>query len=86
LRDGAEEIKLFGDWKPVKARVEIMDSFSAHADRLELLEFLKNQRNTAKKTFLVHGDPDAQDAFKGMLEKYGFEGVHAPELGEEVEL
>ncbi len=86
LRDGAEELKLFGDWKPVKARVEIMDSFSAHADRLELLEFLKNQRNSAKKVFLVHGDPEAQDAFKGMLSKYGFVGVHAPELGEEITL
>jgi metallo-beta-lactamase family protein len=86
LRDGAKELKLFGDWKPVKCDVEVMDSFSAHADRLELLDFLKNQRDSAQKVFLVHGDPEAQDAFKQMLDSYGFKGVVAPELGQEFQL
>jgi metallo-beta-lactamase family protein len=86
LRSGASEIKLFGEFKEVKADVEIMDSFSAHADKLELVEFLRNQRERAKKIFLVHGDYEAQKSFRGMLLSVGFADVEIPELGQEIEL
>jgi metallo-beta-lactamase family protein len=83
LRDGAKELRLFGDFKPVKADVEIMDSFSAHADKLELVEFLRNQRESAKKIFLVHGDYDTQKSFSALLLSVGFAAVEIPELGHE---
>ncbi len=86
LREGKEVIKLFGEEKQVRARVEVMDSFSAHADKLELLEFVKNQRNRVKEIFLVHGTLDRQRPFSEMLNDYGFEKVSIPSLGESFDL
>lgn len=82
LRDGIGAIKLFGTWKIVKADVEVMDSFSAHADRNELLVFLSNQKESAQHVFLVHGNEDAQEAFSGILKQEGFHDVQIPELGQ----
>jgi metallo-beta-lactamase family protein len=86
LREGAQEVKFFGDFKPVRADVEIMDSFSAHADKLELVEFLRNQRERVKTIFLVHGDYEVQKSFRGLLLSVGFAAVEIPELGQEVSL
>ncbi|MBT8233970.1 MAG: MBL fold metallo-hydrolase [Saprospiraceae bacterium] len=85
LRDGIEVIKLFGKQKKVNATVKTMDSFSAHADRKEMKEFLSNQKRV-KKIFLVHGVPDRQVKFKAYLEEAGFEKVIIPSLGDEIEL
>jgi metallo-beta-lactamase family protein len=86
LRAGKEEIKLFGEVKEVKAEIQIMDSFSAHADRLEIMDFLKNQRNRTKKIFLVHGTIDRQEVLKEHLQGVGFEGVEIPKLAQEYQL
>jgi metallo-beta-lactamase family protein len=83
LRSGVEAIKIFGDWKPVHAEIEIMDSFSAHADKNEMLEFMRNQRDRVKRLFLVHGEKDTQKAFQGTLNSFGFQNVEIPELGQE---
>ena len=83
LRNGAREIKLFGQLKPVKASVEIMDSFSAHADKLELLDFLNVQKDRLQTLFLVHGILDRQLAFQSLLNTFGIENVKIPELGDE---
>ncbi len=86
LREGGEFLRIFGEWKPVKARIEIMDSFSAHADRIELLDFIKNQKESADTVFLVHGTIDRQEPFRKTLLNYGFKSVNIPELGQEVYL
>jgi metallo-beta-lactamase family protein len=86
LRDHAKTLRLFGEEKQVRCHVEIMDSFSAHADRDELSGFLSNQRPSAKRLFLVHGDYEVQQNFKSLLLKQGFHRVEIPKLGEEVEL
>jgi metallo-beta-lactamase family protein len=86
LRDGAKNLHLFGEYKPVKARVEVMDSFSAHADYRELLEFIGNQQTRLKKLFLVHGDYEVQKVFKETLELVGFNNIEIPTLGQEVQL
>ena len=86
LRDGIDKLKLFGDWKMVKADIEIMDSFSAHADRNEIIGFLHNQKAGLKRLFLVHGEIDRQENFKTLLAKSGFNDVEIPKLGDEFEL
>jgi metallo-beta-lactamase family protein len=86
LRDGADEIRVFGIEKPVKAAIEIMDSFSAHADQNELIDFLENQKSGLKSLFLVHGTLDRQEAFSNLLNENGFASVAIPELGQEYEL
>ncbi len=82
LRAGADEIRLFGDLKTVNAKIEVMDSFSAHADRSELLDFLRPQRKSLKKLFLVHGDYDRQVKFRDYLGKFGFNNIEIPSLGQ----
>lgn len=86
LRDGAEKIKLFGKYVKVKAKVEMMDSFSAHGDREEMKTFLQNQRERAKHVFLVHGDYEVQKSWKDTLLEFGFKKVDIPAQGKIVEL
>ncbi|NUQ22573.1 MAG: MBL fold metallo-hydrolase [Saprospiraceae bacterium] len=86
LRDGAQVIKLFGEWKTVRADIAIMDSFSAHGDRKELLDFIQNQKTGLKKLFLVHGTLEKQEAFSKYLQAAGFKDVVIPELAQEFEL
>lgn len=86
LRSNAKTLRLFGETKQVKCHIEVMDSFSAHADYKEILDFIDNQKPSLKKLFLVHGDFDAQKTFKNTLNQNGFENVFIPALGEEVTL
>ena len=79
LKRGDKEVKIFGEVFPVKAKVEIMDSFSAHADYVEMIQFLKCQdASKVKSLFLVHGDYEVQIAFKEKLFAEGFRNVEIP--------
>ncbi|OAV43983.1 MBL fold metallo-hydrolase [Lewinella sp. 4G2] len=86
LREGADGLKLFGDYHQLRASVVIMDSFSAHGDQREMLDFLGNQKKRCKKIFLVHGTLDRMEAFGEKILEDGHRGWHAPELNEVVEL
>lgn len=86
LRRGEEYVKIFGDEKKVKARVEVMDAFSAHADYQEMIQYLKCQNPAlVSKLFLVHGEYDTQQAFKLKLLEEGFMHIEIPELGDTYE-
>ena len=87
LRTRPDSIRLFGKTLQVKASIEIMDSFSGHADQPEILEYLSymNARKV-KQVFLVHGERDRQLPLKSALEEQGFASVMLPELGESVAL
>ena len=86
LRKGVPELYLFGEVKKVRAKIEVMDSFSAHGDKNEMLAFLSNQRKTTKEVFLVHGNYSTQKAFKKMLKEVGFKEVLIPKLGQKIHL
>lgn len=87
LRAGAEKIHLFGQEKEVKASVQIMDSFSAHGDQQEMLDYLDNQgRNKLKRIFLVHGEYDVQVQWREKLLEAGFQKVDIPTIAQEVRI
>jgi metallo-beta-lactamase family protein len=87
LKRGDKEVTIFGDRYSVNARVEVMDSFSAHGDYQEMLHFLACQDASQVKTvFLVHGEYDKQLIWKEKLEAAGFKKVLIPEMREKVEL
>ena len=67
LRDGIPELKMYGQYVPVKARVEEISSLSAHADQAEIIAWLKGFRSPPKMTFIVHGEPQAADALRVRL-------------------
>lgn len=82
LRAGKEMITIFNQEKAVKAEVKVMDSFSAHGDRDEMLEFIKNQKRL-KNLFLVHGEYETQKEFKQFLGENGFSNIEIPAAGDE---
>ncbi|MCS6929082.1 MAG: MBL fold metallo-hydrolase [Saprospiraceae bacterium] len=86
LRAGATSLEVFGERKQVLAEVEVMDSFSAHADRTEMLQFLQNQRASIRQLWLTHGTLDRQQVWRDTLLQHGFSAVDIPALGQEYTL
>jgi metallo-beta-lactamase family protein len=82
LREGAEGLKLFGEYHELKAQVVMMDSFSAHGDYEEMIAFLDGQQKHCKSLHLVHGTIERQETFASHLKAAGFKNVHIPTLGE----
>jgi metallo-beta-lactamase family protein len=70
----------------VAARVERIDSMSAHADAGEIMQWLRGFTKAPRTTYLVHGEPDAQAALKARIEAELGWRVHVPEYLERVEL
>jgi metallo-beta-lactamase family protein len=78
-----ERVKIFGVEKRVNASIELMNSFSAHGDTSEMLDFLQQQdKQKLKKLFLVHGEPKRQQSFRDILQEKGFRHVEIPHLGQ----
>lgn len=87
IKRGDKEVRIFGEQYPVKAEVETMEAFSAHADYKEIQEFLSCQDpKKVRKVFLVHGDLEAQESLKEKLIIQGFKHIEIPEMGEEFEV
>lgn len=86
LRAGAPGLKLYGEYHELRAEVVIMDSFSAHGDRSEMIDFLDGQQETCKKVFLVHGDIERMETFGEALKENGFGEWVAPTLEQTIEL
>jgi metallo-beta-lactamase family protein len=86
LLEGAETYRAFGWEVPVSARIERLDALSAHADRGEILRWLRGFDEPPRRTFLVHGEPVARQALQAkILAELGW-NVHRPDLHEEAEL
>lgn len=80
-------INIFGEPHDLKAEVVVLNSFSAHADRNELLGYLgKFTRKEVKGVFLVHGDPDQAEKLGGGLRDTGFSSVVIPSRGDSARL
>ena len=80
-----ETVRIFGqEWK-LAARVVVMNSFSGHADRGELLEFAAPLRAGLRGLFLVHGESEQSDALAAELRSRGFP-VRVPNPGEQIAL
>jgi len=71
LRDGADQVRIFGEEVPVRAAILVTDALSAHADRDEILRWLRGFRRPPATTYVVHGEPGAaralRDAVQGAL-------------------
>jgi metallo-beta-lactamase family protein len=85
LLKGDKTVDLYGERKKVNIQVKRLVSFSAHADQIEMFDFLKNQTKL-KKLFLVHGEYRVQSKFKDYLEERGFKNVEIPNLGDNYDL
>lgn len=87
LKTKPAEVRIFGETFKVRADIEIMDSFSAHADYKEMMHHLSCQDTSkVKKLFLVHGEIDTQLIFKNRLNSMGFHDIQIPAQGESFDL
>ncbi len=84
--DGADRIKIFGDYVPVRAEVVNLTGLSAHADADELLAWLGGGALFPTRAFIVHGEPAAADALRlRLVDDLGWD-ASIPLQGETVEL
>jgi metallo-beta-lactamase family protein len=86
LVDGEKSVKIHGEWVTVAATVEHIDSMSAHADADEIMRWLKGFTRAPQKTFIVHGEPAAQDALAARIQAELGWTTHPPQHGERVEI
>ncbi|MFC5051959.1 MBL fold metallo-hydrolase RNA specificity domain-containing protein [Rubritalea spongiae] len=85
IREGHKKVKILGGEYDVKARIEIMDSFSGHADHSELLDYYHKMTGPKSRTWLVHGEEDRSVALQEALRKEHHGNVDIGVLGESVE-
>ena len=82
LVNGEPRIKIHGGWFDVHARVENLDTLSAHADYEEILHWLAKLPAAPRQAFVTHGEPAAADAMRLHLqETYGWRAC-APDYGD----
>jgi metallo-beta-lactamase family protein len=86
MLDGAESIKIHGEYVPVRADVELISNLSAHADYSEIIEWLGGIEKAPKMTFITHGEPVAADAMRLHIEEQLNWAVEVPEYLEKVTL
>jgi metallo-beta-lactamase family protein len=88
LQAGARQVTLDGRPRDVLCQIRSISGFSAHADESELLDWLGHLAGAPRKprrVFLVHGDPDAEEALVPRVRALGLE-PYRPAWREEVVL
>ena len=86
MQDGVSPVKIFGDWYPVRAELQALQGFSAHADRAELLAWFGSLQQRPACTYVVHGEEKAAMALRAALEQRFEASVEVPELNQGFEL
>ena len=84
--DGNKEVRILGETYHVKAHVERINGFSAHADRDELYRWLCNFTEPPRQIFLVHGESEAARKFKNFLKGKTNWKVSVPTFGQKITL
>ena len=83
---GAREVKIFGQYVPVRAEVANLDMLSAHADRDQLLAWLGRMPKPPRRVFVTHGEPVAADAMRLAIQDRLHWNAEVPEYRSAVEL
>jgi metallo-beta-lactamase family protein len=86
LQDGARFVRIHGQDVPVRATVETLDGFSAHADREEILRWLGGFEQPPAQTYAVHGEPAASAALVAAIHSRLGWNARAALDGEEIQL
>lgn len=86
LKEGADEIKIYGKYLPVRAEIHSIDSLSAHADQAGLLSWMSAIEPDPQRVFLIHGEVAAQETLaEKVKEQYGWP-VSIPVLHDVIQL
>ena len=80
-------MRIFGEQYDVRANVEAINGYSAHADSEELLDWVRPfDRERLQKVFLVHGELESATALSGQLYRLDVRNVEIPERGQSFDL
>jgi len=73
LVDGIKKVRILGKQYNVRAKIVMVDGFSAHADKNDMLAWLGEFQKTPRRLFVTHGEPEAADEFAtSVREKFGW--------------
>jgi len=87
LRDREGEVRIHGDIYKVRAEIEEINAFSAHADYQEAWDWLSGlDLERLKKVFLVHGEAAGLAGMQSFLRKKGIKEVQIVAQGERYDL
>ena len=84
ILDGSERVRILGEKRPVRARIARIHGFSGHADRKELLRWLKALKKPPKNVFVVHGEADAAQSFADYAHQQLGWNMTVPEYRQEI--
>ena len=81
-------ISIFGLDRRIKAQITKIEGFSGHGDYKEMIDYLTRslQVDKVQRVFVVHGEEQAAETYKGHLAEAGFAHIDVPTKGEIVEL
>jgi metallo-beta-lactamase family protein len=85
IRDGEREVPILGGVHKVRAKIEMIDSFSGHADHSELIDYFERTTGPKRRVWLVHGEVDKSSALREALQQRHPHPVEVGVLGETVE-
>ena len=86
IQEKHPQVKIFGDQYKLKAEVKVLNTFSAHADYQDILDYVEQLNfQRLKNIFLVHGEQNAQSHLKNLLEEKGYK-TQIVEAGEKYTL
>jgi metallo-beta-lactamase family protein len=86
ILEGQPLVKIHGEEVAVKAKVENIPGYSAHADYNEILAWLMGFNRPPKQTFIVHGEPEASQALAQKIQQVLHWPTVIPKFGEEFQL
>ena len=83
IMDGKSVVKILGEEHTVRSKIKMLDAFSAHADRRDLLDYVSlNSTERLKHIFLIHGEQDQVIPLRDELRSKGYQNVYYPAPGE----
>ncbi len=86
LQHGSSEIKIHGEYLPIRAQVKVLENISAHADYQEMIDWFRASHIRPKKVFITHGEPASSDGMRMRLtDAFGWKCV-IPEQNQKFEL
>jgi metallo-beta-lactamase family protein len=86
ILEGEKMVNIHSERVAVRANIQSIDAYSAHADQQTLISWLKNFNQDLKTVFLVHGEENSQQVLADLIEKELNLNVVIPNLLDEIEL
>ncbi len=82
IMDGVRKVKILGEEHEIRCKVHVMDNFSAHADRHDLLDYVRTTPpEKLKNIFLVHGEMEQSGSIVDAIRSHGYQNVQCPQFG-----